>query len=167
MTEENWVSIPNTFGMYQVSDLGRVLRTDSGTILKAYLTGKGAGYPTVNIGRKNRKVHRLVAESFVPNPYNLPQVNHIDGDKTNNNASNLEWVTNRENATHAVNLGLSASGSRSVFAKLTEQEVREIRSTYKPNTRGFGFKALAKRYGVSDTTIRYILNGRKWKHDGH
>ena len=55
------------------------------------------GYLYVEIGRKKYKVHRLVAEYFIPNPNNLPQVNHIDCDKTNNNVKNLEWVTNREN----------------------------------------------------------------------
>ena len=58
---------------------------------------------------KFKKVHRLVAESFIPNPENKPQINHIDGNKQNNNIYNLEWVSNRENMQHAFSTGLMAN----------------------------------------------------------
>lgn len=61
-----------------------------------------SGYVRVSVGKKTKGlVHRLVAETFIPNPDNKPMVNHIDGDKTNNHISNLEWVTNAENVRHA------------------------------------------------------------------
>ena len=60
----------------------------------------GSGYKYVRIGRKNVYVHRLIAETFIPNPENKPQVNHKDGNRANNSVDNLEWVTAKENAEH-------------------------------------------------------------------
>lgn len=105
MTEEIWKDIKGYEGLYQVSDLGRVksFKRDSERILKP-LT-KTTGYKSVTLSNKQVKhqsinVHRLVADAFIPNPDNKPQVNHIDEDKTNNMVSNLEWVTAKENANH-------------------------------------------------------------------
>lgn len=71
---------------------------------------KGVGYylvTLVNQGkRSNKHIHRLLATHFIPNPFNKPQVNHIDGNKQNNALSNLEWVTSQENSRHAVDMGL-------------------------------------------------------------
>jgi Tol biopolymer transport system component len=64
------------------------------------------GYLTVNIKQKTTLVHRLIAETFISNPENKPQVNHIDGDKTNNNINNLEWTTNEQNMKHSWKIGL-------------------------------------------------------------
>lgn len=122
IVKEVWISTSELEGYYEVSNLGRVRsidrltsRKDTGTILT--LTGKvlaqsadNCGYRRVRlcINKKNitRKVHRLVAEAFIENVCNKPQVNHIDGDKQNNNVSNLEWVTNGENQKHAIETGL-------------------------------------------------------------
>ena len=65
-----------------------------------------SGYSTVWDGKDCRLIHRLVAEAFIPNPLNKPQVNHIDGNKLNNNVTNLEWVTQKENMAHARLTGL-------------------------------------------------------------
>lgn len=104
---------------YMISNFGRVksLRKASGKVKNSSngnefmsLNNHSAGYKYVtffcNGKRENFFVHRLVAEAFIPNPYNLPQVNHIDGNKQNNLASNLEWCTAKENIIHAVNTGL-------------------------------------------------------------
>lgn len=69
-----------------------------------------SGYKSVRLSKQTRRqkqVHRLVAEAFIPNPMNLPIVNHLDGDKHNNCVSNLEWCTNRQNVLHAIKFGLS------------------------------------------------------------
>lgn len=73
----------------------------------------GSGYPSVSLGRRSTVfVHRIVAAAFIPNPLNLPHVNHLDGNKLNPAADNLEWTTHKENMRHASRLGLLATGAR-------------------------------------------------------
>ncbi len=112
--KEVWKDVEGYGGDYQVSSLGRVRSTDrigytgrklKGTILKEK---SNRGYSTVNLyleGKQTAKlVSRLVAGAFVLNERNVPQVNHIDENKQNNKADNLEWVTPRENANHGTRL---------------------------------------------------------------
>lgn len=92
---------------YQITSWGRVYSIESGRFLRNEKTQKG--YCRVVLVAENGKkahfrVHRLVAEAFIPNPDNKPQVNHIDGNKLNNSITNLEWVTNQENYEHYVAL---------------------------------------------------------------
>lgn len=113
---EVWKDIEGFEGEYKVSNLGSVRSVDrfidttrgkrrlEGRLIKPYKTPYG--YLVVKLKEKNMMVHRIVAETFIDNPYGLPQVNHIDGDKTNNNYTNLEWITNRENVIHAYKTGL-------------------------------------------------------------
>lgn len=117
-SDEHWVPIIGYVGIYEVSDKGRVKsleRTDRmgkhwcERILTPCLNKYG--YKRLSLCKDNkhvdRCVHRLVAEAFIPNPHNKSQVNHKDGDKLNNDVSNLEWVTQKENSRHAWKLGLS------------------------------------------------------------
>lgn len=103
MEEEQWspVVIDGLLYNYQVSNLGRIKRND-GYILKP--TKRKDGYMCVTLRRNEKKktmlVHRLVISAFIPNPNNLPQVNHKDEDKTNNRLDNLEWCTNKYNANY-------------------------------------------------------------------
>lgn len=105
---ETWIPIDG-FPNYEISSCGRVYSKKRDIILKPYYDNWR--YPRVDLrneyGRRPTSIHRLVASAFIPNPYNKPQVNHIDGNKDNNAVYNLEWVTGSENARHAVATGLN------------------------------------------------------------
>lgn len=131
---EIWKTIQTTAkATYEVSNEGRVRRVmRTQAALKKYGTpykylkpirhkGKRTDYLDVQLGGGNRHlVHRLVATAFVPNPNNLPQVNHINGDGMDNRAENLEWVSNRENALHAKANGWTKPGKEAVAIKCIE-----------------------------------------------
>ena len=120
MSEEQWRDIAGYEGKYLVSSEGRIKSVDRVTRYSdgrtALIPGKALkpfhnhGYLRVNLSRENKRknmlVHRIVAEAFVPNPNGKPEVNHINGDKTDNKAANLEWVTGSENMKHAYKNGL-------------------------------------------------------------
>lgn len=94
-----WKPIQETNGLYSISNDGMVINTKTGRIMKSHDNGKG--YEIIglvgNKGRIYRSIHRLVAEAFIPNPDNLPQINHKDENKKNNNADNLEWCDQKYN----------------------------------------------------------------------
>ena len=119
---ENWKDIKGYEGFYQVSNLGRVRSLERdvfnprGTVIR-HIEEKilvpalnSTGYLNVVLckkgKRKTMKVHRLVAEAFIPNPENKPQVNHIDEVKTNNAVENLEWATVKENTEYSEKFGM-------------------------------------------------------------
>lgn len=99
---EMWRDIEGFEGRYQISSWGRV-RNKDGMILEPYTNHKG--YLKIGLykdGKDHKKrINRLVAQAFIPNPYNLPQVNHKDGNKQNNSYTNLEWTTDELNRKHA------------------------------------------------------------------
>lgn len=107
---ETWKAIEGTKGLLEVSDKGRVRSWLSGTprVLKTQTDNKGYHRIRVTVERHKMsfKVHREVAKVFLSNPNNFPQVNHKDGDKNNNSVYNLEWITNKDNAHHAIENGL-------------------------------------------------------------
>lgn len=148
--------------LYEVSDHGRVrrgakvLRTPCG----------GPGYPLVSLcwdgAPRKRLVHDLVASAFLgPRPAGA-QVNHRDGVKRHNMASNLEYVTPAENMRHAVRTGLHHRGERTGSARLAEAQVRELR-TAAPTTHAQRC-AFAERFGVAVGTIVDAAIGRTWRH---
>jgi hypothetical protein len=103
---EEWRDIKGYEGLYQISNKGRV-RSANGLL---HLNTNTYGYKHISLCKGNvRKtvvVHKLVAETFINNPHNKPQINHIDGNKENNTAANLEWVTQGENNRHAIKTSL-------------------------------------------------------------
>lgn len=123
------------------------------------------GYKHVVLDKKNKDVHREIAEAFIPNDNNLEQVNHINGVKTDNRVENLEWVTRSENLKHAFELGLEKSmcGEDNPISKLTDEDVRYIREHYKKNDRNYGFAALGRKFGVDRTTVSDAAQKVHWR----
>ena len=105
--KEEWREVAGN-PRYMVSNTGRVCRTDPFRILNPSINKRG--YKSINLynngSRTTKRVHRLVAEAFIPNKIESLQVNHKDGNKLNNNANNLEWTTAKDNCKHAWNSGL-------------------------------------------------------------
>lgn len=96
------VRIIENYPNYTISDKGEIVNTNTNKELKPYIRKDGYVVATLSKGGKKYKcyLHRLVAETFIPNPDNLPQVNHKDEDKTNNCVSNLEWITSKDNCNY-------------------------------------------------------------------
>ena len=179
---EEWRDVVGYEGFYQVSSLGRVRSLDRyvdgkmccGRRLRNLKRGRilsqkidRYGYPCVALcgGEKpwNVTVHRLVAIAFIGGNFEGAQVNHIDGNKTNNVFSNLEFCTSKENSAHAVALGLQKGRKgvdhHNVF--LTEDDVREIKSML---SRGISQPVIAARFGVNSRHISRINCGHRWSH---
>lgn len=100
---------------YFVSDVGEVKANHKNGWVNKKLTPDSKGYLCTRINGVLHKVHRLVAEKYLPNPEGLPQVNHKDGNKKNNKATNLEWVSNIDNSYHAMGIGLHSNPSLPVI----------------------------------------------------
>ena len=168
---------------YEVSADGQIRRINSRLKTKTYLrqgTTKSSGYKIAGLSKEAKvywfTVHRLVAKAFVANPENKPEVNHLNGDKSDNRSVNLEWVTPKENHRHASENGLKASGDRNgsrthperrrrgetvPSAKLSSNNVVAIR---RMNSDGFSVLSIATRFNVNKTTVQSILNRKTWKH---
>lgn len=154
MILEQWRNIAGFEGRYEVSDEGRVRsvgravpsprhgesakRIVQSKILSANLR---AGYPTINLlmtsgERVSKQVHRLVAAAFIPNPLAYPEINHIDADRTNCRAANLEWCSRSQNVAHAYRIGSRPTGPRHHFANLE----RDAGGRCKPKKYGGGWE---------------------------
>ena len=127
MTEEIWKDITGYEGLYKVSNLGRVKSLRNNIILKP---GNSSGYLRVNLckngKRKYATVHRLVAEAFIENENDLPQVNHIDEVKTNNKVSNLEWCTAKYNSNYGTHIKRILKTRLIRNTKTAEKEVEQF-----------------------------------------
>lgn len=159
--KEVWKDIEGYEGRYQVSNLGRVKRVITGRILKS---GKNrGGYLYVNLCKngkyKTHKIHRQVAQAFIPNPENKPEINHIDEDKSNNVISNLEWSTRKENVNHGTrNERSSRKQSISIIAiNLKTGESRKF----------YGTNECARQLGLNQSSITSVLKGRNKQTGGY
>lgn len=168
---EIWKDISQYKGLYQISNLGNVKtlkrtiksdspkhkngqRTISERILKPWIDNRG--YKRIELKNKKYLVHRLVAKQFIPNPKNLPQINHIDSDKTNNRVDNLEWCTNKQNCIHSVKSNTFGA------SKLKSEHIPIIR--YILNNKCMSETEIGKLFGVHRKTINDISTNRTWKH---
>lgn len=170
--------IPGYESLYMINQSGEVLslerqvKTKGGsfrTIPQHYLTWQLThdGYLFVKL-TKNKiktciKVHRLVAMAFIPNPENKPQVNHKDGNKTNNTICNLEWVTGKENMEHAVSNKLNncGRGEKQGHAKATNDIVLKMREF---GNAGWTHQAIADKFNFSRSAVTSIINRKRWNH---
>lgn len=168
-----WKDIPTLEDRYQVSNTGLVRslprNTTKGKLLKqaTILEYKVFGYNYAFKKNKLMKVHRAVAMAFIPNPESKPQVNHINGFKSDNRVENLEWCTSSHNIKHAYSIGLKSSvGEKHNQNILTEAKVLEIRARYIPGkgSRPGNIHELTKEFGVARSTIANIVVGNRWKH---
>lgn len=172
---------------FECSNKGRIWNTFNKHI---YIPHKaGSGYyqicTTINGESKNVKVHKAIAESFIPNPDHLPAINHIDGNKENNCVENLEWCTYRENSIHAYKIGLMPPfilngknifctsdgdpvfiGEKNGMSKLTSDDVKYIRDNYIPRHKNqkCNRNELAEKFHVSPQLIYKIYKKSIWQH---
>ncbi|EJY3122526.1 HNH endonuclease [Salmonella enterica] len=156
---------------YKIYEDGRVQRItkpkgakkEPGYFLKPEITKHGYQRITLCYKGKTKRflLHRLVALVHLPNPGNLPVINHIDGNPANNHVSNLEWCTYSDNEYHAYRIlnKIPQRGENHYNAKLDENLVREIRNMNNPN-----FHKLQDIYGIDRRTISEAYHGKTWKH---
>lgn len=152
----------SVFSGYTVYENGDVY-TRYGKKMASHDNGRGYQivWLTLPEGRKVFAVHRLVALCFVANPNNLPEVNHIDGDKLNNHYSNLEWVTRGQNIKHAFDNNLrNATGENNARCMANEDTVKEICTLLESGLSPAQIRDLGYKYGL----IRGIKRGKNWKH---
>lgn len=157
--DETWKPIPGFEGRYEVSDHGRVRSLDrvvqrscgpfprKGKILK--ISKDGDGYPKLSLGRGfQRRIHVLVALAFIPNPENLPEIDHEDTNKLNCRAENLSWVSKAENSRRRHD-----KGSKTCVQTITPEKVVEIQRRI---AEGIAVMHVAKEFGVSRVHVRRL-----------
>jgi len=167
-------------GLYEISNFGRVKCLEKRFFMPPYM-GRGQGiwrnYPekimkqrldrygyfhvSFSVGGKKKwpLVSRLVGLAFIPNPKNLPQINHIDSDRKNNYVSNLEWVSIKGNCDHKISKNRQTQGENVNTNKLTREEVIQILDL----SRSFTQTELARKFSVTQPNIRAILANETWK----
>ena len=165
MEEEKWKWIEGYEGLYQISSLGRVKSFKYGE--KLLKTPKnGAGYFTVNLYKdghmKGYFVHRLVAENFIENPLNLPQINHKDENKTNNRPNNLEWCTNEYNQKYG-------SHNKNVISTMRKKHSQAFYVIAKDGTDYFfpSINEAGKELNLDTRSVSSCLKGKRKTHYGY
>ena len=152
--KEIWKDVEDYEGLYQVSNLGRVKSSYTNRILKG--RKHTHGYLMVNLYKNsnvsNKMIHRLVAQAFIPNSENKPQVNHVDEDKTNNVVSNIEWMTATENINHGThNERMAKTKSIPIIAiNIKTGESQEF----------YGTNECARQLDLNQGNITRVLKGR-------
>lgn len=180
-----WKDVKGYGGVYKVSDSGLIMRSDGirkEHSLKTLMNNNG--YLTVNLSKQNKQkrmlVHRVVAEAFIENPNNKQEVNHIDGNKENNNVKNLEWVDRSENLKHAFRQGLRTYTEAQRIASVknlkraTETIIKAVLMIDEKNNKSIAFKSIAEAEritGIKNCNIcecckghRQTAGGYKWKY---
>lgn len=172
--EKEWKPLAGYEGIYEISNTGEVkalARTAFNGVAMANFKEKllkpvllNIGYYEVTLYKDKNPtrayVHRLVAQSFIPERAGATTVNHIDGNRLNNKVDNLEWVIQAENIRHAVSLGrMSARHNPKMVKKISGEQVDQIKVMLK---QGYKQKIIAEKFGVSIPTISSIKTGARW-----
>jgi len=148
---------------YSIDTLGVVVNETTGVTLKGTTITKKNRYVKVHLD-KFYPLHLLVAEHFIPNPLNLPQVNHIKGERYINTASNLEWCTSKQNVQHAYDTGLKTNkGEKNPISLLTETDVISIWSLRHSTLTARQIRDKLK-LPVSVGAIKSVRQGKNWSH---
>lgn len=176
--QETWAklvypNIPDNLNRFEISNYGRLKNVKTQHIYKPSVLNTGYSSVRTTLGNRDDKIHILihkaVAYTFLENPYNLPEVNHKDGDKENNHVNNLEWCTSHENQQHKYDIGLfdtnKIKGENNGASKLTWNDVEYIRKNYIPHSRQFGSRAMARKFNVRHITILSVLHNATWVND--
>lgn len=177
MNKEIWKDIPNYEGLYQVSNFGRIKSLIKWNISKKKFEKNQLirktrinfkGYETIKLSKngfdKNFQIHRLVAQAFIPNPNNLPQINHKDENKLNNNVNNLEWCTNKYNSNYGTrNTKISNTMSKKIIIfdkinnkSMTFNSIKEASIILKLNQNSIRCVASGHRNSLFGLYINYI-----------
>jgi len=172
---EKWRSIKGMSGYYEASTLGRIRSLDRIAIMKnghqrmkkgqiiMPQSSKNGYYhftPCLDGKQITRRIARLIAQTWIPNPENLPVVNHLNLEKTDNRVENLEWTTISGNTIHAIQNGVLYTGENKYNAKLTYDDIPHIFDLYKY---GFYQHEIGTMYGVVQKTIGLILRRKAYK----
>lgn len=175
---EEWKAVVGFEDRYEVSSFGQVRSIPyikKGKNINGIFSFKTTGkllkqcestdhYLQIQLSKNNCKrgtgVHRIMAEAFIPNPDNLPQVNHIDGNKQNNHISNLEWCSAQHNVIHSYTLGLACNKQeRHPLTVLTHDKVfRMAEMRYK----GFSYKQISEELDLKYDTVWKVINRKNW-----
>ena len=152
------------YNRFEVPDDGQLRNVETLTVYKQHINKQGYNQVCVSLGSRKKKkifkIHKAVAETFIPNPENKQEVNHKDGNKQNNTILNLEWVTSKENMEHAARTGLlhPLFGADSPSAKFTKEDILYIRKNYIAYDNEYGTRALGRKFNVDHETIRDIVH---------
>lgn len=170
---EIWKPLKDYEGLYEISNMGNfksLPKKGSSKILlmKSRHVDISTGYIAIQLHKNNKmltkRIHRLVASTFIPNPNNYPVVNHIDGNKKNNQVDNLEWCTYSENSLHAINSGLSKPiwGEKHPQAKLSNKDLDKIKELF---SEGRTNKEIAQLFNIGAPHISKIRNNKRRGHE--
>lgn len=173
-----WLPIKDYEGIYEISNFGQVKskirKYKNSNIQKDFIKKtrlcKDTGYEMVSLNKsgitKYYTIHRLLAFAFLPNPENLPCVNHINGIKTDNSLENLEWCSYSRNQSHAIQTGLCSKpplhfGHDHHKAKFNPNIFKEILSL---RASGVNIQTILKKFNISQTHYYRVVNKKTWKH---
>jgi len=149
---------------YEISRNGTIRNRENLKIKSQYVGSTGYYMVSFSYNNKSKpqRVHRLLATTFKPNPENKPNINHLDGNKLNNDLNNLEWCTHAENMRHAFRTGLANNtGIKNGMAKLNPASARKIKQLL---SEGVSQQKIADQFNVSRSCILKINLNKTWKH---